>query len=164
MTKLIPALLVCLLLLPNLVSAQDGDELQCDSAAISAATEQAVAQLQQAESEEPAVALQSIAEVRAALADLEAQCTGLVFTGDAGTVHGPVEIPEGIYRASVTTMNFFSMEQELLEGECGEWLIFNEMAEGEFTAEAIFRSAGCTVLFETSNVHAPYTLWFEKVD
>jgi len=165
MYKMVIVFLACLLLLPGMASAQDGNELQCGDADIDSAIDLAVAQLQEAKSQDASAALASIVAVREMLAELDAQCLGLEFSGTAGTVHGPVTVPEGIYRVSVSTSQFFIMQHEVLDGDCGDWgAIFNEMMhDGEFTAETIFKSEGCSVLFETSNIFGPYTVTFEKI-
>jgi hypothetical protein len=37
------------------------------------------------------------------------------------------------------------------------------MSVEEFTVEKVFKSEGCSVLFETSNIGGPYTVMFEKL-
>lgn len=163
MYRLFLILLVCLLL-PGTATAQDGDELQCSDADISAALDLALSQLQEAKSQEPGAALASIVDVRNVLAELDGQCLGLTLTGTASTVHGPVYVPEGTYRVSVTTYKFFIMHHTVLDGDCGDrYGIFNEMSDAEFTAQVVFESAGCSALFETSNIFGPYTVTFEKL-
>jgi len=169
MYRLVIVFLVCLLMLPGIVSAQDGDELQCSDSDIAAAIDLAVAQLQEAKSQEASAALASTVAVKEMFAELNAQCLGMTFSGTAGTVHGPVTVPEGIYRIIVTADRYFIMSSIVLEGACShsyadEVAIFNEMqGAGEFTAEKVFRSDGCSAIFETSNIHGPYTVTFEKI-
>jgi hypothetical protein len=164
MYKLILIFLAWLLVFPGVIYAQDGDELQCSDADILAALDLALAQLQEAKSQEASAALASIAEVREMLAELDAQCFGLTFSGTASTVHGPVYVPEGIYRISVTAQKFFIMRHTVLDGDCGDpFSIFNEMGDGEFTAQVVFESEGCSALFETSDIFGPYTVTFEKI-
>ncbi len=169
MYRLILVFLAILLLLPGVASAQGDGEPLCADADIDAAIDTVLAQLQEAKAQEPSTALETIDEVRQVLAVLNSQCLGLTLTGTAGTVHGPVDIPEGIYRASVTTEDFFIMNGTVLEGECGdgyggELFVFNEgLGGGKFTAETVFKSEGCSVLFETSNIFGPYTVTFEKL-
>lgn len=168
MYKFLLLLLALALLLPGTAGAQGDDELQCDDTDISTIIDTVLSQLQEAKSQEASTALASIVEIRRTLAELDARCLGLAFTGTAATVHGPVYVPEGIFRTSVTTQDFFIMTGVVLEGECGdsyegEFIVFNEFGGGEFTAETIFRSEGCSALLETSNIFAPYTVTFEKV-
>jgi hypothetical protein len=170
MYKLGSVFLACLVLLSGVTSAQDSSELQCGDTDISTAIDSALAQLQEAKSQDASAALTSIVEVREVLAELDARCRGLTFSGTAGTVHGPLTVPEGIYRISVTTQRSFIMSSTVLQGECRHGLsdevaIFNELDRSgkEFTAEKVFNSAGCSVLFETSNINGPYTVIFEKL-
>ena len=107
-------------------------------------------------------------QVRTKLAEIDSTCLGLDLEGTAGTVHGPFYVPKGIYRVRVATESFFIMHGTLLEGECGdsyggEFGLFNESGEGAFQAEKVLKSDGCLVLWETSNVFAPYTVTFEKL-
>ena len=111
---------------------------------------------------------QSAVEARGKLAALDSVCLGLDFKGTAGSVHGPLDIPEGIYRVTIATNDFFIMKGTILEGECGdsydgEFILFNEFGTGEFEVEKILKSDGCSVLLETSNIFAPYTVTFEKL-
>lgn len=158
--------LASILLFCGVAHAQD-DDLKCSDEDIFATIDEALAHLEEAKSLDAIIALESLSEVRTVLANLDAECRGLTFSGTAGTVHGPVTVPEGIYRASVTTNRFFIMGGVVLEGSCGDGLdtlyVFNEHTDGDFTAETIFRSEGCTALFETSNIFGPYTVTFEKV-
>jgi hypothetical protein len=102
---------------------------------------------------------------------MKAVCAGLVFEGTEGEVIGPIEIPEGIYRATVTTAGFIAAVLTPLEGECGQGsgsflsaAIANE-SKGDAVngAESVVTSMGCTVLIEVSNVQEPWTLMFEKI-
>lgn len=170
MFRLLVALLVCLLVLPEVASAQDGDEPQCIEENVSAAIDHALAQLREAKAQDISTALATLGSVRSMLAELDAQCRGLAFSGTTGVVHGPVTVPEGIYRIIVTADRYFIMSSLVLEGACShgfadEVAIFNEMQgeAGEFAAEKIFKSEGCSALFETSNIQGPYTVTFEKI-
>jgi hypothetical protein len=162
-------LLVCMLLPAGVTSAQDGDELQCSDSDIYAAIDLALAQLEEARSQDASTALASIVGVRAMLAELDAQCLGLTFSGKGSTVHGPVYVPQGIYRLSATTPGTaIILHGFVLEGECGDrpsdkLYILNEFGGGAVSAETVFRSKGCTLLFETSNVRQSYILVLEKI-
>lgn len=167
MYRMIIIMLTCFLLFPAMSRAQDSDELHCSDDDVFAAIDDALALLEEAKSQDSFTAFESVSVLRAMLAELDTECRGLTFSGNAGTVHGPVTVPEGIYRVSVTTNRFFIMGGVVLEGSCGDGFdtlyVFNEHADGDFTAETIFRSKGCSALFETSNVFGPYTVTFEKV-
>lgn len=86
-------------------------------------------------------------------------------------VIGPVEIPEGVYRAEAVTGGFIIVHINPVEGECGAGTSFLttglfSLSKGEATtgAEAIFTSRGCSVLMEVSNTQEAWTLSFEKVN
>jgi hypothetical protein len=57
------------------------------------------------------------------------------------------------------------MQHTVLDGDCEDprFGIFNEWGDGEFTAQVVFESEGCSALFETSNIFGPYTVIFEKI-
>lgn len=165
MYRLVIVFLVCLLLLPGMASAQDGDELQCSDPDIGTAIDMAITQLQEAKSQEASAALASIVAVKEMLAELDAQCLGLTFSGTTDTVHGPLYVPEGIYRVSVTTLKSFDMELLVLDGDCGDGrgVFWTDFYDGEFTVETVFESKGCSALFETHEYGGPYTVTFEKI-
>lgn len=94
----------------------------------------------------------------------------LVFSGQGGTVLGPVTIPAGIYRATFTTGGYGIVAFTVNEGACGAGRfmtpgLFNESA-GDATngAEAVLTSESCRTLIEISNVQQPWALVFELVE
>lgn len=92
----------------------------------------------------------------------------LSFSGNKDQVLGPITIPNGIYRARVTTAQSIIVEINPISGECGQGtgnylstLLFSlNEANG---AEAVLTSRGCRTLIAVSLVSAPWTLEFEKV-
>lgn len=172
MYRLTLIFLACLLLPFGVVSAQEGDDLQCGETDIFAAIDDALVRLEDAKSQDASAAFASVDEVRQALAKLNSHCQGLTFTGTDGTLHGPVTVPQGIYRITVNWQRAFTMSSMVLEGECShgrhdDIFIFNEgLGAGmeERSTEKVFVSEGCAVLFETSNIAGPYTVTFEKLD
>jgi hypothetical protein len=101
---------------------------------------------------------------------MKAVCAGLTFEDTAAKALGPVELPEGTYRATATTDGFMTVEFTVLDGECGETLgdlvmpVFTLFQDQATTgAETIVPSDGCSVLIEVSNVTAPWTLTFERL-
>lgn len=170
MYRMIIIMLTCFLLFPAMSRAQDSDELHCSDDDIFAAIDDALALLEEAKSQDSFTAFESVSVLRAMLAELDTECRGLTFSGTAGTVHGPVTVPEGIYRIIATADRSFVMASTVLEGTCShgytdEIAIFLELQleAGEFTTEKIFKSEGCSALFETSNIVGPYTVIFEQV-
>lgn len=95
----------------------------------------------------------------------------LQYTASSDKVIGPVEIPEGVYRATATTSGYIIVHITAVEGECGEGSgiflsesLFNAMS-GQVTngAEAVLTSRGCKALIAVSNVQNTWTLRIEKV-
>ncbi len=168
MKRMVMLLVLALVFAAIPVAAQDDVGLQCSDADTQAALENALALLGDAQASDVDVQYAAIVEARTALATVDSQCLGLDFGGTAGTVHGPLYVPAGIYRVKVATTQFFIMQGTILEGECGdaydgEFTVFTEMNDGEFEAEKVFKSEGCLALFETSNIFGPYTVTFEKL-
>jgi hypothetical protein len=104
------------------------------------------------------------------IAKARAACGGLTFEGGHAEVIGPMEFPEGIYRARITTDGFAAITITALEGECGAgsgflmpllFTVFQEQATNG--AEAVFTSTGCEALLEIGNITAPYLLEFERL-
>ena len=168
MKRMAIVLILVLILTALPTAAQEDTGLQCSNADTQAALDKALALLGDAQAGDAAAQYAAIVEARTALAEVDSLCLGLDFEGTAGTVHGPLYVPEGIYRVKVATTKFFIMNGAVLEGECGdsyngEFGLFNEMSGGDFEAEKVFKSEGCTVLFETSNIFGPYQVTFEKL-
>lgn len=110
-----------------------------------------------------AATLDELQAVQSGLAREIAACNGLYFEDIASAVIGPIEISEGVYRITATTEGYLIVHELVIDGGC-EFTGFGiNIASGEATAgaEFLFKSEGCTVVFETSNVTAPYTLQFE---
>ena len=102
---------------------------------------------------------------------MKAVCSGLLFEGTDGEVIGPIDIPEGLYRATATTEEGIIIQIVTLDGECGqgsgsrlsEALFIESGGQANEGAETVFTSNNCNVLLEVSNVRAPWTLTFEKI-
>jgi hypothetical protein len=161
-------ILVILLLIPALVvTAQDETE-DCDyTKAIETITE-LTALLPDAD--DPVEVMDEITSVIAAA---KIECSGLSFNSDDDgleAVIGPVDIPEGLYRATATADGFLAVQIEPLEGDCGPTgfgsAIFN-LSQGDAVdgAESLLESDGCSALIITSNTgFTPlWTLTFEKL-
>lgn len=114
-------------------------------------------------------ALNSLRGVKNALAALDATCYDLAFGGNDDTVIGPVSIPGGIYRMTMTTEGSLFANLTLLNGECGVKTIapatlYILQSDGAPTgAEKIFESAGCSALIDVRSVRAPWSLSFERI-
>lgn len=82
-------------------------------------------------------------------------------------VIGPVDIPDGIYRATVKTDGFFIGKIEPVAGECltGTLGLFN-LSQGISTdgASSLVGSVECRGLIQISNTTEPWTLEFYAID
>jgi hypothetical protein len=111
--------------------------------------------------------------IRDAVTEALIGCEGLSFSdensGGLQPVIGPVEIPEGMYRARVVTEGAFILHADLISGECGEGrgmssYVMNVWAETAVEGiEIVFYSAGCETLLSVSNTNSPWNLTFEKL-
>ncbi len=91
-----------------------------------------------------------------------AQCRSLAWEGESEVVLGPVDIPEGFYRARVVTEGYFSASAIAISGECGSGTgmypsAFLNLSAGDASqgAEGLVVSEGCTALIEIENVSEP---------
>jgi len=166
--KRIMVFVLALLLMASAVSvlAQD-DAPVCDAAGTADVLAGLVEALRTAESP-----IEAISAVRDAASMAAAACSGLNFSSDVEgmmPVIGPVGIPEGLYRVTLTTEGYFGMTVDALDGVCGEGTRMSSRAFNVFSgtatagAEIVIISEGCEALFSVSNVTAPWTISFEKL-
>ena len=166
--KRIGVVVLAALLLVSAVSvwAQD-DAPVCDAAATADMLAGLVEALRTADSP-----IEAIGAVRDAATEAAAACSGLNFNSDDEglmPVIGPVEIPEGLYRVTLTTEGYFIMHIDPLSGNCGEGRMFSGSAynlmagDAKDGAQVVINSEGCEALFSISNVTKPWTLSFEKL-
>lgn len=166
MSRFISLVLVAVFVLAaSPVFAQD-DEPVCSQDDLSTAISHAADLLDQAlDAPDSAAALDLLAEARTELLAAQQSCYSLDFEGTAATVHDPIYIPAGLYRVTATTPGFFILEGTILDGSCDEEYAFFALMADQATdgAQITFSSQGCTMLWETSNITAPYTVTFEKL-
>ena len=158
--------------LPIHVHAQDAADEGCtadDVAAYLDDLEAATASARVAlESVDPASALAELAEITTAYYALQSACLGLTFEGDSGQVIGPVEFPQGMYRATMTAGGSINSDVEVIEGECGytNYMGFMIMSmSGQASSELVFKSSGCTALITVEAIlPVSWSLTFEKLN
>jgi hypothetical protein len=114
MKRIVMLLVLALIFAAVPVAAQDDTGLQCGNADTQAALENALALLSNAQTGDVTAQYAAIVEARMALAAVDSLCLGLDFEGTAGTVHGPMYVPAGIYRVKVATTQFFIMQGTIL--------------------------------------------------
>jgi hypothetical protein len=166
MKRLLMVFWVLALVLPGGVQAQDsGEPLKCSDQDTAAALQTAIDTLTAAQDQDAAAQYAAAVEAKVMLAALDSVCLGLDFEGVTATVHDPIYIPAGLYRVTATTSGFFILQGTILDGSCDEeYAYFNLMMDRATTgAQITFESQGCTMLWETSNISAPYSVTFEKL-
>jgi hypothetical protein len=169
MERILFIVIICLVIVTGTAGAQDsGDTIQCDPEQLQSSVGYIIADLQSAQdSGNLDTQYQGIVVAQGRLSVLNSLCLGLDFEGDREIVSDLVLVPEGIYRVTVTTPGYFIMRPTVIEGSCDPdgYSLFN-LSDGEATsgAQAIFKSQKCAVLWEISNVTAPYKVTFEKMN
>lgn len=116
-------------------------------------------------------AMDALTRNEAAVQTMRAECDGLSFAGTDATVIGPLVIPEGTYRMTVTTDGFAGIQTTPTKGECGASVgaftmpVVMAIMEGQANngSETLLQSTGCTVLIQLSTITKPWTLTLEKV-
>jgi hypothetical protein len=108
-----------------------------------------------------------LAEAESAIAQLRAQCSGLSFQGSDNTVLGPIEIPDGTYRVTVTTDGYFIADVQVVSGNCGDSLGLSlfilSSGDANAGAETVFNSSGCSALIAVDNVTEPWKIVFQNL-
>lgn len=158
-------LIILLALIASPVLAQE-DEPLCTPGDLSAAAEHSTALLTQAlDAPDAVIALDLLTEARMVLLAAQQSCYGLDFEGTVATVYDPITIPAGLYRVTATTPGFFQLMGTILDGSCDEEYAYYNLSRDEATtgAQITFNSQGCTMLWETANISAPYAVTFEKL-
>lgn len=100
-----------------------------------------------------------------------AACTGLSFDSDtegAQPLIGPIEIPEGLYRATFTSEGNGIIGFEAIDGECeadrgGNMFAVIRDGEASGGVESLVTSEGCTALLKFDSTSDPWALTFEKI-
>lgn len=107
-------------------------------------------------------------ELRRVLARADATCRGLHFTSakeGLQPVLGPISLPDGIWKATITTKGFVTVKAEAINGDCDDALLFNLFSDQATDgAQVIIKpSGGCEALISISNTSDPWDLIFEPV-
>jgi len=94
-------------------------------------------------------------------------CIGMKFSGENAKLLGPIELPAGLYRVTLTTNGYFIAKLEIIDGDCsgtGLGALYG-IFEGQASdgSETLIKSSGCTTLIDTSNVTDPWTLTIEPL-
>ncbi len=150
MKAVFAAILLVLLCFPVLTNAQAGvacstDDLAAQRPGLLQALGSAQTQLTAGDVD---ATVSTLTELKAQIAEVEAGCRGLSFSGTGNTVAGPFDLPAGVYRvhAEIDTFGYVTLEQ--LSGDCGIPLaretdiILNTGTTGG-SADGMVRSKGC---------------------
>ena len=165
-------LLVTLVNVAIPVSAQ-GDKFPCDLSTLQKAMDvyiNALNKLKDSKETDVKKISNSLQEMANIANMMRATCDGLVFTGKSQKLIGPVEIPTGTYRATLSTDGYGIVTIIPSDGECGEGTylddtVFN-ISEGDGVpgAEVVFISKGCTTMIQIENTHSDWSLKFERLN
>jgi hypothetical protein len=150
------------------VKAQEGGELKCSVEDTTAVLQTASNLIAEAQGQDVTSQYATIVDLRAALAEIDSACLGLDFEGASNTASDPVFIPAGLYRATLTTDADANMDVDMiiLDGACypagknWETTLFDFVGGG---SQVMLASEGCTLIWQTEFVHAPYKVSFEKL-
>jgi hypothetical protein len=154
------------------VPVQAQEVAGCDADSVATVIQSVVDATTTAQAEaDPAAAIDLLAGVAGQVAALRAVCNGLFFTDTEPALIGPIDFPEGLYRAIATTENYLIAGLTVLEGECGqgsgrrlsEFLFSVSGGDAVEGAEVLFTSRGCTALIEISNTRGEWALQFEVI-
>ena len=104
---------------------------------------------------------------------MRAACDGLVFSGSGQKLLGPIEIPAGTYRATMTTPSdgYVGAEITVTDGACGSGsasdmgtLLFNSAGgDAKDGIESLFTSTGCTLLIQLTVDESKWDIKFERL-
>lgn len=82
---------------------------------------------------------------------------------------GPIELPEGIYKAVADTTGFLSATITAIDGDChqgagdfGSPMLYM-LTDKASNAQTVINSKGCTALIEVTVVSAEWSLRIEKI-
>ncbi len=118
---------------------------------------------------DPKAALDILASVSSKITALQADCNGLSFSGNTNSVIGPIELPDGIYKAVADTTGFLSATITAVDGDCHQGAgqfgspILYMLTDKATNAQSVISSSGCTALIEVTTVQAEWSLRIEKI-
>jgi hypothetical protein len=95
-------------------------------------------------------------------------CNGFKFEGANAKLIGPFDLPDGLYKTTVTTTGYFAAKLKVLSGKCdtgGRSTLLYNLSDGnaDTGAEAMLQSEGCRLVIQTENVSEPWTLTIEPL-
>jgi hypothetical protein len=100
-----------------------------------------------------------LGNLRLELAQVDAECSGLSFEGEGGSVLGPIVFEDGLYRGMLSSTTSSIAAITTVEGECDEFSLLTVLSAGG-DDEKVFEMEGCTALIEVSG-REPWRLAFE---
>lgn len=111
--------------------------------------------------------LTKLSELRAALAQADATCRGFSFSSEQDGQQpaiGPITLPNGTWRATVTTEDYVTVDFTELSGDCGDSSLIFILSAGEAAsgAQQVFKTSGdCETLISFENVSDSWTFTLE---
>jgi hypothetical protein len=152
------------------LSAQDADaKFTCDSTNVSSFLDKIIEVATAAKKEgDPQKALDLLVPFSNGLDYRLAACAKLNFsgTGEEQPVLGPLEIPDGVYRVTVKTDGYFSLQMDTISGNCGDekYLFLITKGDAKNGAQIVLKpSDQCKALLTVSNASDPWQLQFENL-
>lgn len=153
------------------VGAQDVPTLQCTLEQALAGSSQVTAALNTAidalNKGNITAFLEALDAEQAAIAQVKAECSGLVFEGKSPKVIGPITFPSGIYRATATTQGYFIASLQVISGTCDvgyTGLFFLVEGQASDGAQSVLKSEDCVALIKLDQVTQSWTLAFELIE
>lgn len=157
--KTLLALLIVLAALP--VSAQDFAAADCDQAALLGSLATQLAQIKPGDDFWAAYA-----DLQTVIASEYFRCAGLTLEGDGSqpqAVLGPLDIPDGVYRVTLTTSGRLKLELEELDGDCRYTGFVVSEGEAVQGVQDRFEAEGCRLTVSIDHADRPWTLVFEPL-
>ena len=118
---------------------------------------------------DPKAAVDLLAAASATITALQAECNDLSFSGNTNSVIGPIDLPDGLYKAITDTTGFLSATITAVDGDChqgagdfGSPMLYM-LTDKASNAQSVINSKGCTALIEITVVQAEWTLRIEKI-
>ena len=148
--------------------AQDKDTCTKDKVDLAIAAVAKSAQDAQAAAD-PKAAVDALAITSAQIAALQAECSGMAFSGNTNGVIGPIELPAGIYKAVADTTGFLSATINAIDGDCHQGAgdfgspVLYMLTDKAANAQSIINSKGCTAIIEITVVQADWNLHIERI-
>lgn len=108
--------------------------------------------------------LQQLSALEAVIVTQRWQCNGMKLKGEAGpgktsVVIGPVHIPDGTYRVTLTTNEFITVESDISYGDCSMYISAQDGEASNGTEQIFTAGEECELVLEVG-AYSDWTLQF----